>query len=78
MAAQVERPATLPRPLSGFIGRDREIIRCPWYLWESEIATGRCLVAPGARVKTDPVLIENGQVVVDDDPADLPVTPYHP
>jgi nitrite reductase/ring-hydroxylating ferredoxin subunit len=24
--------------------REGEIIRCPWHLWEFEIATGRCLV----------------------------------
>jgi nitrite reductase/ring-hydroxylating ferredoxin subunit len=49
-----------------------EIIRCPWHLWEFEIATGRCLVDPHARVKTYPVVIEQGEVVVYADPADLP------
>lgn len=53
--------------------RDGEIIRCPWHLWEFEIATGRCLVDPKVRVKTYPVAIEDGQVVVYADPADLPV-----
>ena len=51
--------------------REGEIIRCPWHLWEFEIATGRCLVDP-RRVKTYPVAIEDGQVVVYADPADLP------
>src|SRR5215212_3501557 len=26
--------------------QEGEIIRCPWHLWEFEIATGRCLVDP--------------------------------
>ena len=52
--------------------RDGEIIRCPWHMWEFEIATGRCLVDPRARVKKYPVVVESGQVVVYADPADLP------
>jgi nitrite reductase/ring-hydroxylating ferredoxin subunit len=54
------------------IERDGEIIRCPWHLWEFEIATGRCLVDAKARVKTYPVVVEDGRVVVYADPADLP------
>jgi nitrite reductase/ring-hydroxylating ferredoxin subunit len=54
------------------VERDGEIIRCPWHLWEFEIATGRCLVDPRARVKTYPVAIEEGQVVVYAAPADVP------
>ena len=57
------------------IERDGEIIRCPWHLWEFEIATGRCLVDPKVRVKTYPVVVEDGQVVVYADPADLPQPP---
>jgi len=52
--------------------RDGEFIRCPWHMWEFEIATGRCLVDPRARVKKYPVVVESGQVVVYADPADLP------
>jgi 3-phenylpropionate/trans-cinnamate dioxygenase ferredoxin subunit len=52
---------------------DGEIIRCPWHLWEFEIATGRCLVDAKARVKTYPVVVEEGRVVVYADPKDLPV-----
>ena len=51
---------------------DGEIIRCPWHLWEFEIATGRCLVDAKARVKTYPVVVEEGKVVVYADPKDLP------
>ena len=56
------------------IAQDGEIIRCPWHLWEFEIATGRCLVDPRMRVKTYPVAIEDGWVVVYADAADLPET----
>jgi nitrite reductase/ring-hydroxylating ferredoxin subunit len=55
--------------------REGEIIRCPWHLWEFEVTTGRCLVDPTVRVKTYPVAIEDGQVVVYADPADLPAPP---
>ena len=54
------------------IVQDGQIIRCPWHLWEFEIATGQCLVDPTMRVKTYPVAIEDGEVVVYADPADLP------
>src|SRR5579859_4434147 len=43
--------------------RDGEIVRCPWHLWEFEIATGHCLVDRRARVKTYPVVVEDGQIV---------------
>jgi nitrite reductase/ring-hydroxylating ferredoxin subunit len=56
------------------VEREGEIIRCPWHLWEFEIATGRCLVDPRMRVKTYPVAVEDGQVVVYANAADLPVT----
>ena len=57
------------------VEKDGEIIRCPWHLWEFEIATGKCLVDNGMRVKTYPVAVEDGQVVVYADPADLPPQP---
>jgi nitrite reductase/ring-hydroxylating ferredoxin subunit len=57
------------------IERDGEIIRCPWHLWEFEIATGRCLVDARMRVKTYPTTIEDGWVVVYADEADLPPLP---
>lgn len=57
------------------IARDGEIIRCPWHLWEFDLTTGQCLVDPQMRVKKYPVAIEDGEVVVYADPADLPVPP---
>lgn len=55
--------------------RDGEIIRCPWHLYEFEIATGACLVDPQLRVKTFPVIVEHGEVVVYADLTDLPPQP---
>lgn len=57
------------------VERDGEIIRCPWHLWEFDVVSGACLVDDTMRVKTYPVAIEDGQVVVYADPADLPVPP---
>ncbi len=47
--------------------REGEIIRCPWHLWEFEIATGRCLVDPRVRVKTYPIIVEGNQLFVEYD-----------
>lgn len=58
--------------------REGEIIRCPWHLWEFEIETGRCLVDPSVRVKTYPVRVEDGMVVVYARAADLPPQPPSP
>lgn len=55
--------------------REGEIIRCPWHPWEFDIITGACLVDPKVRVKTYPVAIEDGHVVVYADPRDLPEQP---
>lgn len=55
--------------------REGEIIRCPWHLWEFDILTGACLVDPKVRVKSYPVSIEDGVVIVYADPADLPPQP---
>jgi nitrite reductase (NADH) small subunit len=48
------------------------LIRCPWHLWEFEIATGRCVADANLRVKTYPVAVEDGWIVVYADAADLP------
>ena len=57
---------------------DGELIRCPWHLWEFEIATGRCVADASLRVKTYPVVVEDGWVVVYADVADLPPEPRAP
>lgn len=44
--------------------REGEIITCPWHGWEYDITTGRALARPKIRVRTYPVTVEAGQVVV--------------
>jgi nitrite reductase/ring-hydroxylating ferredoxin subunit len=43
---------------------EARVIRCPWHLWEFDVPTGACLVDPTVRVKTYPVVVEDGQIVV--------------
>jgi nitrite reductase/ring-hydroxylating ferredoxin subunit len=44
--------------------RDGEILTCPWHGWEFDIPTGRALARPKVRIRTYPVTVEDGQVVV--------------
>jgi len=44
--------------------RDGEILTCPWHGWEFDIPTGRALARPTVRIRTYPVTVEDGQVVV--------------
>lgn len=72
-----DAPPSTDTPGMAYV-REGEIIRCPWHLWEFEIVTGRCLVDAKVHAKTYPVAIEDGQIVVYADPADLPPQPrYH-
>ncbi len=58
--------------------REGEIIRCPWHMWEFDITTGLCMFDPKVRVKLYPVSIEEGEIVVYADLADLPPQPEMP
>jgi nitrite reductase/ring-hydroxylating ferredoxin subunit len=44
--------------------REQEIITCPWHGIEFDIATGKSLSSPRLRVRTYPVVVEDGQVKV--------------
>ena len=44
--------------------REGEILKCPWHEWEFDVTTGRAVVAPRLRVKTYPVAVEDGEVVL--------------
>jgi nitrite reductase/ring-hydroxylating ferredoxin subunit len=46
--------------------RTGEILRCPWHGWEFELATGRSVVEPVRRVKSYPVVVEDGWISIDD------------
>lgn len=41
-----------------------EIITCPWHGLEFNITTGQCLAFPRQRLRTYPVVVENGQIKV--------------
>lgn len=45
--------------------RDGEILRCPWHGWEVDIASGKTVTAPTKAVKTYPVLVEDGLVILE-------------
>lgn len=42
--------------------RDGEIVRCPWHGWEFDIKSGRSLFSERVRVKSYPVVVEDGKV----------------
>jgi len=47
--------------------RRGEIVSCPWHAWEFDIATGRTITEPTKTVRTYPVCVEDGQVVLETD-----------
>ena len=44
--------------------REGEIVTCPWHGIEFDITTGRSLASPRLRVRTYPVIVEDGQIKV--------------
>lgn len=47
-------------------GMEDRVIRCPWHLWEFDVATGKCLFGVSTmRVLTYKVEVEENQVFVD-------------
>lgn len=47
-------------------GLDDRLLRCPWHGWEIDLATGRpALISAPGRVRTYPVAVRDGQVVID-------------
>jgi len=45
--------------------KNGEVLRCPWHSFDYDVTTGRCVGDPRLRVKTYPVCVEDGHVVVD-------------
>ena len=47
-------------------GRESRVLRCPWHGWEFDLETGEKLfdVTERARVRTYPVSVEDGRVVI--------------
>jgi nitrite reductase (NADH) small subunit len=42
-----------------------EILRCPWHSFDYDVTSGECVSDQSLRIKTYPVYIEEGDVVVD-------------
>jgi nitrite reductase/ring-hydroxylating ferredoxin subunit len=40
------------------------VLRCPWHQWEFDLATGRTLSKPEKGVRTYPVRVESGSVIL--------------
>ena len=54
-------------PLSSGVLRD-DVVTCPWHGWAYNVRSGKSVVPPvGLRLATYPVLIEDGQIVVEID-----------
>jgi nitrite reductase/ring-hydroxylating ferredoxin subunit len=47
------------------LDQSRPVIACPWHGWEFDLRTGRALSADDERVKTYPVEVDAGRVLVD-------------
>ena len=45
--------------------RDGEILRCPWHGWEFELKTGETITEPVRRVRSYPVVVEDGMVIIE-------------
>lgn len=45
--------------------KDGLIVRCPWHNWEIDVTDGSACHADNVRVRTFPVVIENGVVCVE-------------
>ena len=56
---------TLPSEVYEFrYGQEGRILRCPWHEWEYDIATGEAVFDPSVKIKTYPVEVSDGDVVV--------------
>jgi len=47
------------------IDRNNPVIACPWHGYEFTLRDGRCLTDAGLRVRSYPVQIQDGKVLVD-------------
>jgi nitrite reductase (NADH) small subunit len=40
------------------------VVTCPWHQWQFDLKTGAGISIPGARVKSYPVRVEDGDILV--------------
>ena len=53
------------RPYESRMERFGEFLRCPWHGWEFEIATGRAVAYPEKAIRSYPVRVEDGNVILE-------------
>ncbi|WP_436348136.1 Rieske (2Fe-2S) protein [Natronorubrum sp. FCH18a] len=44
--------------------RDGEVLNCPWHGWEYDITSGQCLSDSDVKLRSFPVRVEQGNVIV--------------
>jgi nitrite reductase (NADH) small subunit len=44
---------------------DRKVLRCPWHHWEFELDTGHAVSNVKQRLKTYPVQVKDGYIMID-------------
>jgi nitrite reductase/ring-hydroxylating ferredoxin subunit len=66
LCAGPARGTMLPSDVHRYVyGMDGQVVRCPWHGFEFDLRTGRSLADPERfRVKTYPVKVEDGDVVL--------------
>jgi NAD(P)H-dependent nitrite reductase small subunit len=47
----------------GFISG--HVVFCPWHDWQYDVRNGHCITAPGFQVRSFPVSLRDGDVLVD-------------
>jgi nitrite reductase/ring-hydroxylating ferredoxin subunit len=47
------------------LARGAPVIACPWHGWEFDVRTGRAVWDEGYAVRTYPVQVENGRILLD-------------
>jgi nitrite reductase/ring-hydroxylating ferredoxin subunit len=46
--------------------KEGDILRCPWHGWEFDIQTGKSVVEPTKTLRSYPVHVEDGWIIVED------------
>jgi nitrite reductase (NADH) small subunit len=67
VCAGLVRPQIISGGRPGAVGVDLEapILACPWHGWEFDVRTGRCISGGGQGLRTYPVRLEGGRLLVD-------------
>ena len=53
------------QPYESRMVRVGEFLRCPWHGWEFEIASGRAVAYPERAIRTYPIRVEDGNVILE-------------